>query len=107
MYKSESSIQTVDSNAVAAADETPSSITDPSQDTANDSVADKEEREDVAAELAVITEVVSSEESVAEENTVEPVKEEPSQEKEDTEKKDETKKKKQSANSSEQHSLFG
>ena len=107
MYKGESSTQTVDSNAVAAADETPSGIEEPPQDTADDSVIDKEKREDVAAELAVMTEAVSLEEPVAEENTVEPVKEEPSQEKEDTEKKDETKKKKQSASSSEQHSLFG
>jgi DNA ligase (NAD+) len=101
MYKGESSIQTVDSNAVAAvADETPSGITKPSQDAVDDSVVDKEEREDVAAELAVITEAVSLEEPIAEDDIVEPVKE-------DTEKKDEAKKKKQSASSSEQHSLFG
>lgn len=108
IYKGESSTQTVDSEAVAAADETPSGIEELPQEAADASVADKEEREDVAAELAVMTEAVSLEDSVAEENAVEePVKKEPSQGKEDTEKTDGIKKKKQSAELSDgQYRLF-
>jgi DNA ligase (NAD+) len=114
MYKNESS-ETVDSDAVAAADETPSTVVEPLRAT-DEALAtvDKENVETVAAEIAAEPALSESENQTGQgldglgqkyATVAESTKNESVVEKQATDKKGGTKKKKQSAES--QHSLFG
>ncbi|WP_430735260.1 NAD-dependent DNA ligase LigA [Halodesulfovibrio aestuarii] len=95
MYKGNSSTQNVDSEAVAAADETSSGIEELLQETADISVTKNEERKDVAAESAALDDVSILEEVVTEQTIVkESVKDESFQDIKDTEKEKTTKKQK-------------